>query len=334
MTQPATFATRQKLELDFFVPSTDWEGTFDRFEVWRARTSPGGPYEALHDDSWLPAVLPRDFVGAAFGSGPSAVLVGKKVTFLVDETIPVEVTFTGTDPLTYAQAATQITAQSQGLLFSFVSGAVLVVRTVQAGLLAVLRCTGGEAASLLGLAVTEPESLAFGRDARIVLIHAREQYGFVDPDGSPNFYYKLRYFNTVSKLTSDFTLPFQARRGTGVSAGNLVRCFVDVADLGGNASPNVEVLLGSSFAGLQVDGRIIVGGDVKVLTDANGHAELLIPRGADVTLAIGGTSLARRFTVPTDPTIESINMLDPSIGSDDLFTVKVANLPYAVRRTL
>jgi hypothetical protein len=334
MTQPATFATRQRFELDFFIPPGDWETSFDKLEVWRSRATSAGPYDALHADSWAPAVLPAGAPATASGTGPSAVIVGKKVTFLVNESIPVEVIFTGVDPLTYAQAAVQVAAQSQGLLSSYVNGPVFVVKTVQAGVLAVLRCTGGDAAPLLGLATAEPGSLAFGLDARIVLIHGQEQYGFVDPDGSPNFYYKLRYFNTASKLVSDFTPPFQGGGGVGISTANLVRCYVDLIGLSGNVAVNAEVLIGSSFTGLQVEGKTLVGGNVRLLTDANGHAELLIPRGADVTVAIGGTTLARRFTVPLDTAIEAVNMLDPSIGADDLFTVKVPRLPYAVRRTI
>lgn len=334
MTQTATFATRQRFELDFFVPASDWEGTFDRLEVWRARVSSAGPYECLHDDSWSPAVLPPGAPSSASGVGPTQFLVDKKVTFLVNETIPVEVTFTGVDPLTFGDAATQIAAQSNGLLLSYVNGSVLVVKTVQAGVLATLRCTGGDAAPLLGLSTTEPDSLGFGRDARIVLVLGKENYGFVDPDGSTTYFYKLRYYNSRDALVSEFTPPFQGRSGSGISPENLVRCYVDLSDLSGAGTANIEVLIASSFNGLQVEGRTVIGGHARLLTDANGHAELLIPRGADVTVAIGGTSIARRFTVPTDPTKGSVDMLSPDVGKDDLFTVRVPNLPYAVRRTL
>lgn len=334
MTQSATFATRQKFELDFSIPGSDWEGSFDRLEVWRSRGTAAGPYENLHDDAWSPAVLPEGAPATSSGTGPSQNLVDKKLLLLINETIPVTILFTGSDPLTFAQAASQITSQSQGLLLSYVNGAILVVKTVQVGVLAVLRCIGGDAAPILGLSTEEPGSLGFGRDARIVLVHDKEHYGFADPDGSHSVFYKLRYYNSASGLFSEFTPPFQGRLGSGISQSNLVRCYVDLADFNGDGLRNAEVLIVSSFSGLRLEGRTVVGGSVRILTDQSGHAELLIPRGADVAVAIGGTNLARRFTVPTDPEVESLDMLDPLVGSDDLFTVRVPNLPYAVRRTL
>lgn len=334
MTQPATFATRQYFRLDFFIPPADWEGAFDRFEVWRSRTSSAGPYDRLHDDSWSPARLPVGFVGTPSGPGPSATIVGKKVTFLVNETIPLEVTFTGSDPLTYAQAATQIAAQSQNLLSSFVSNGTLVVDTVQAGVLATLRCTGGDAAPLLGLPTEEPDSLALGRDARIVLVHGQEQYGFIDPDGSSKAFYKTRFYNSFSKLTSEFSLPFQGRAPRALPPANLVRGYIDLVDQNGDPAHNVEMLIASRYDGVQVAGRTVTGSAQRLLTDAEGHAEVLLVRGIEVVVSIGGTSLARNVKVPTDPAVQALNLLAPENGSDDLFSVQVPNLPYAVRRTM
>lgn len=333
MTQPATFATRQYFRLDFFIPAADWEGAFDRFEVWRARSA-AGPYVRLHDDSWSPARLPVSFVGVPAGPGPSAMLVGKKVTFLVNETIPLEVTFAGADPLTYAQAATQIAAQSLGLLSSFASGGALVVDTQQAGVIATLRCTGGEAAPLLGLPTEEPGSLGLGRDARIALIHGQEQYGFVDPDGSSTFFYKTRFYNSNSKLTSEFSDPFQGRAPKALLPANLVRGYVDLVDQNGDPAHNVEVLIASRFDGLQVEGRTVTGSAQRLLTDAAGHAEALLVRGIEVVVSVGGTALSRNVKVPTDAAVQALNLLAPGSGTDDLFAVQVPNLPYAVRRTM
>ena len=330
---PTPFATRQNFRLDFTFPASAWAG-FDRLEVWRSRSGSGGPYECLHDNTWSPARLPIGFVGPSSSPGPSAILDGKKLELLVNELIPVEIAFSGADPWTFAQAAAQIGAQGQGLLSSFVSGGTLVVDTIQAGVLATLRCTGGDAAPALHLPTEGLESFAFGRDARIVLVPGREQYGFADPDGSTAYFYKTRFYNTLSQLWSEFSDPFQGRRPRALPAANLMLCYVDLVDQNGNPARNLEVMLHTRYAGVQADSRTVTSGSQRLLTDADGHAEALLVRGVEVGVTVGGTSLARNVKIPTDPAVESLNLLDPANGSDDLFSVQVPNVPHAVRRKL
>jgi hypothetical protein len=78
----------------------------------------------------------------------------------------------------------------------------------------------------------------------------------------------------------------------------------------------------------------VTGGSIRLLTDVTGHAEALLPRGTQVTISIGGTPLVRDILVPTDPTVESLNLLAASSGQNDLFDVQTPQIPYATRRTL
>jgi hypothetical protein len=262
------------------------------------------------------------------------VLVGKTLELLVDELSPVNVTFTGTDPLTFGQAATQIQAQSLGLLTAFVLGPALIVQTVEPGAKAILRCVGGDAAPLLGLSTDELGSLAFGRDARIVLISGQQDYGFVDPNGSPLFFYKTRFFNSVTRTVSAWSTPFHGLPRAGLSSAGLCRGYVDLVDMAGAPAAGQEVLVYNQFNGTQVENKTVVGGRTRLLTDACGHAELLLVRGANVTVAIGGTTIVRDVPIPTDPTIQSLNLLSSANGSNDVFSVAVPVIPYAVRRSL
>ena len=330
-------STHQRYELALFFDSSAWEGTFDRVEVWRSRGTAQGPYEPLHDDSWMPARLPLNTPGdppSPAQTGPSTPLNGTTLQFLVNEVTPVNITFSGTDPFTFAQAAAQIIAQGQGLVTAFALNGVLVVQTMQAGLQVTLRCVGGTAAPLLGLATVEPGSLAFGRDARIVLVQGQENYSLVDPNGSFSFFYQARFFKTVANVVSEFSTPFQGRPLVGLPTSGLCRVYVNLVDLLGNPLVNQEVLIHNKFNGQQVAGNTIVGTTITLLTDVTGHAEALLARGSSITVAITGTSLARDVVVPTDTTIESIDLLGPGVGSNDLFTVQVPNIPYAVRRSL
>ena len=330
-----TAATRERFELDFFIDQGSWENLFDRIEVWRSRGTAGGPYEPLHGNSWTPAILPPGASGPPPSppqSGPPCAVAGLTLTFLIDEAVPVTITFTGSNPLSFGQAATQIQAQSNGLLTSFVIGTQLIVQTVEAGAKAVLRCTGGEAAPLLGLATSEPNSLAFGLDARIVLVLGQEQYGFVDANGSPCYFYKARFYNSFSNTVSQFSAPFQGSVVAGLSTASLCRGYVQLVDLTGQPAINQELLVYNDFNGTQVEGAGVTGGCVKMLTDQNGYAEVMLVRGTLVTIAIGGTPLARDVLVPTDTTVESINLLSADNGSNDVFSVVVPAIPFATLR--
>lgn len=326
--------TTERFELDFSFPSSDWIGAFDRLEIFRSRATQDGPYDALHGPTYAPATLPVGFSGAPSGAGPSVAIVGLALELLVNETIPISVTFTGVNPITYAAAAAQVVAAAAGLLFSFASGSDFVVQTTGVGEAMILRCTGGDAAPLLGLATTEPDNLAFGQDARIVLTLNQEQYGFADAHGSPLFWYRSRFYSSTTQLTSDYSLPFRGPQAPGLPQSDMVRCYVDLVDLSGVPFANQEVLIYNRFSGTQIDGKTVTGGSARLLTDVSGHAELLLPRGLDAVVSIPGTSLARDFTVPTDPTIQSISMLDPSVSVDDVFTVQQSNLPAAARTSL
>jgi hypothetical protein len=335
--QPESALTGVRFEIDFTILPTQWQGAFDRLEIWRSMCGRYGPYTALHGSTWAPAVLPLGFTGTPSGTGPYASVVGLAITFNVggpNGITPISVTFTGTNPLTYAQAATQIASGSSGLLSSYVSGDTLVVQTVSVGEAVFLQCTGGDAAPLLGLDTQEPSNLAFGQDARIVLTNTQEAYSFVDANGSSSYWYRTRFFNSSNQLTSDYSLPFQGPQAPGLPQSSLVLCYVDLVDLNGNPYANQEVLLYSRFEGVQVGTQTVTGGSQKLLTDVTGHAQALLPRGLSVTCSIPGTSLARDFVVPTDTSIQSISMFDPTVSYDDLFTVQHPVIPYAVKRTL
>lgn len=332
-----TVATRERFQLDFFVSTRSWQGLFDRIEVWRSRATPEGPYEPLHGDSWSPAVLPPGAPPLPAGApetGPPVALEGTALTLLINEEVPVTITFVGSNPFTFGEAATQIEEQSNGLLTAYVAGAVLVVQTVEVGAKVVLRCTGGDAAPLLGLATQEPNSVAFGLDARIVLVAGQEQYGFVDANGSPQYYYRARFFNSFTRTVSQYSDPFQGAVASGLSPTALCRGYVRLVDVTGAPMANQEVLIYNAFNGTLIEGAAVVGSSQKVLTDEHGHAEVLLARGSLVTVSIGGTPLARDVTVPTDTTVPSINLLSSANGENDVFTVQVPNIPYATRRTL
>lgn len=331
-----SIATKQALQFDIAVESVDWENRFDSMEIWRSRASVGGPYDVLTGDTWASARLPMgaDNPPSPPQTGPSLPLTTKKLNLLIDELKKVTVTFTGPDPVSLASAATQIQSQSVGLVTAYVLGSQLVIQTTTPGTGAVLRVVGGDAAPLFGFATTEPGNLSFGLDARVQLVHGVSKYIFTDQNGSVSFFYKTRFFNSATHESSEYSLPFQGSGILTIDPSNVIRGTVDLVDIAGVSIANQPVLLYNRFEGHLVEGKVIVGGGVNGLTDANGHIEFLLVRGSKISVAIGGTNLVRDVVVPTDPSLSSFNLLDPQFGTDDVFNVQVPNIDYAVRRAL
>ena len=326
------------VQLDVHVDVGVWENQFDTLEIWRSMLGEGGPYVCLMGETWGPARLPGDVTGAAPAvpvAGPNAVIVGLTLELEVNATNAVEVTFTGGASITYGQAATQIQAQSNGLLTAFVIGSRLVIETTLPGAQATLRVVGGEAAPLLGLAVEEPENTAFGLDARIPLVSGVTDYLFTDPHSFSTYFYKSRFFNTVNRSASSFGPAFRGVALSGLPSENLVLGGIDFVDIRGVGKANQVVIIYARLEGLIVDGKVVApSGPTRLLSDADGHVEIQLVRGTKISVAIAGTDLVRDIDVPTDLDITSFNLLDPAFGANDLFKVQVPLIDYAVRRSM
>jgi hypothetical protein len=333
---PSTIATREDLQLGLFVDGAAWVNLFDSIEIWRSRETAQGPYVPLTGNGWEPATLPKGAPPAPSSpaTGPLVTLVGLQLLLLVNEETAITITFTGSNPLTYAQVASQIIAQGLQLVTAYVVSNLLVIQTIQPGAIAILRVTGGDAAGVLGFSTIEPASVAFGLDARIPLQAGVTGYTFTDHNGSPHYFYKTRYYNQLTQTVSDFSIPFSGALVSSLASSDLVRATIDLVDSSGVALPNRAILLHPNFRGARVEGYTMVDNEVRALTDSNGHVEFQLVRGQSFTVAISGTDIVRDFITPTDPTIITFDMLDPCLSKNDAFNVAVPNLDYAVRRHL
>lgn len=326
------------VQLQILVKREDYEDLFDQIEVWRSRSTLRGPYEELTADRWRPARIPK-----LAGDQPSSPVTGRSVPVVgltlqirVGETDDLVVTFTGVDPLTFAQAASQITTQGLTKVAAYVdAGGLLVVETTEPGTGAVLRITGGDAAPLLGLPTEEPDSLAYGRDARIPIKLGTESYLFTDVRGSDAYFYKTRFRNKLTQGVSEFSQPFSLGQALGISAANIVCGTLDLVDTNGKPLSNREVSVFNTYMGDLVEGKFVAGFGENKLTDNNGHVEFTLVRGSHMTVSISGTDVSRNIVVPTDETILVFGLLDADVSTqDDGFRVQVPNIVYAERRSL
>jgi hypothetical protein len=318
------------------VAEADWVGLYDRIQVFRSTQGSSGPFEELTGGAWEPPRLPKTGgdVPASPVAGALVAIVGKTLELEVMEQ-PITITFTGSNPLTHTQAATQITSQSLGRVVSYVDASgQLVIESLYPGLISSLVVLPSDGAVILGLPMTEPDNTAHGRDPRIPLVPGTERYNFRDPFGSREYFYRTRLLMESTGVSSDSSISFSADDDVGVAAPSTIVGYVDLVELTGRSSRNVQVSVHNDFSGGLVDSRLVVGSTLTGLTDESGHAEFTLVRGQRLTVSIQGTSLARSITVPTDPAVARFSLFDPSIGEVDVFRAAVPEIITAERRTL
>lgn len=320
------------VRLDITVWESVWAGLYDRIEVWRSVLGEAGPYEELTAAGYLPASVP-DAVQSS-GSGANVNITGAKLKMRAGAT-ELEITITGPDPRTFAQVAAQVTNDGLGIVRAYVgAGGLFVLATGASGGAQRLEVLPSDAAALLGLPTTTPESIGYGREPRIPLVTGKESYSFRDYFGKKNYFYKVRFRNSQTGAVSAFSGPVDMLPADGISAKNIVTGFVRLVRADGHPDVKQEVIVYAPSFGFQLEGKTVNGGKQVFLTDDNGHMEVRLVRGMEVDVSIGGMNLMRRITVPVDPAVESFDMLDPEYGKDDSFAVQRPNIPYAEKRNL
>jgi hypothetical protein len=122
----------------------------------------------------------------------------------------------------------------------------------------------------------------------------------------------------------------------GVGQSNLALGQLDLVDGSGKPVSDRTVFIEVPFSGAVIDDtKVVANQKLSKKTDANGHVEFLLVRGMDITVAIAGTNLIKSLTVPTDSSIETFSLMDPSLSEDnDYFKVRVPDIPFAERRSL
>ena len=325
------------VNLEILVKDVDWMGFFDVLEVWRSRGTTSGPYEELTSNCWRPAKLPKGAseTPSLAPSTQTVNIVGETLEFLLKEKDSVLIVFAGVDPLTTTQVASQITAQSAGRLSSFVNvDAQLVVSTMEPGTGATLRVLPSNAASFLALPLEEPDSLAFGQDARIQLIQGQDVYRFSDIAGNTRFFYKIRFRNSSTGAVSEYSLPFGTGQAIGLSTDRLICGYLDLVTADGKPLIGRRASLSVHFNGSVVDGMLVAGTALSSLTDNAGHVEFQLVRGVKYDLAIAGLNLVKTITAPDNPLLSSFPLLDPDFSEfQDYFRVRIPQIPTLLGST-
>lgn len=320
------------LVLDFtpdFVSFTLRNGDSFYLDVWRS--SKEGEWSPLNSNTHTPAILPDSTEVKPTDStlGTTFVQEGMTLSLKVNST-QYDIVFSTSDNV--ANLLPEIVNQTQGAVGYFMmegKSYIYTSRTVgEYARLEVLDSGESDASILFGWS---PGLVTRGREPRPQLNLNTTRYVVRDLEYGSNIWYKWRLISSDGTTVTSFSLPFQEVQAQPDIVSERVLAYVNVVDLRGNPDPYREFFF--SAEGIHnIKGYIITDNKFSKKTDAFGHLEVYLLRGAVVRFQIAGQELSRQITVPTDPDITSFSLFDPAYSSDDSFAVQKRDIEWAPRR--
>lgn len=317
--------TNQMITQVYLVPYLSEKlQSWDRIRWYRSYTGRAGFYEQATDEDPQPAQLTGRLVTRALHNTSLVLRVGG--------TTEVVVPFQGADPYTLLRVAQEISAAAPDLQAHAGGDGRLFIATTLTGTAASLEVLASSAAANLGLL---PGEMAVGLGADSALLNGVSEYQFTDHQSSPKAWYAVEYRNSTSGASSARSAPFKSREVESVPFSQLIGCFVRLADLAGRPLAGRRVTVHNVFMpNRATDGNKSWGifrQYEELVTDPNGYCEAFLIRGAWVDVTIAGTGFTRRLRIPTTGTI--VDLLDPSLDTEDEFGIQTSNVDFAIRTT-
>lgn len=244
-------------------------------------------------------------------------LDGKTLTLALNSADLVSTTFEGTDPIGLADVIDQLNETVADLASESAPDSNLLRLT------SALLGTGssilasGTARSVLGL----PSTRVGGTGPTILLTRPTTMYRFADLDGDPTFYYKYRFFSSITGRVSDFSTPMQGDEVPVLDSGALSLATINLVNVRGNPVVGRRIIfVAMSNLLIHATGYGVLPGSDRVyaVTDNRGHAELELVVGARVRVFIEGSQFFREIVVPaTTP----FDLLEVMAASPDPFAI-------------
>lgn len=296
-------------------------GLFDKLQIHRSKTGELGVYEEITGA----AAAAAEVTGTQ--ASPFSVN-GLTLILKVDEGSEQTYTFSTTDPISVddvADALNDPTTGLSGVTASEATGALLKLTSDTTGTGSTIEITGGTALTELGLTAEKYHGVA----ERPTLVGT--DYTVVDNAGDASYFYKSRFYNSSTQAVSSFSDPVEGDLSSIIAAINLVTASGDIAKPNGQPVEGMRVSFKLVYVdqALVVDSIGVLGHELTVTTDAAGHLETLLVKGAIVDVTFAGTGVSRRITVPdTD-----FDLLDAVSNADDIFQIQTHTIPAAPRRS-
>jgi hypothetical protein len=300
---------------------------FDQIQVWKSPDELGAPTPYVE----ITAASPTKATIDGTVVGPWA-LDGKTLIVTLNNGEPITIEFSGTDPLNINQVIATINAIFSGLAKEVPTDTNKIrLESSTTGTASALQVSG-TAVAVLGFSTGKVN----GRAARMNLTAPTTEYEFRDFDGLETDWYKTRYFSSATGTVSSYSEPTQGNPVVVIPAAALLRCFVFLADGAGRPVVDRRIIfipiskvtvadnLGNLYGSLPSVDRIVG------VTDEKGFAELFMVRGQTFKVFFEGTTFQREITIPTDPLVTELNVLEAMSTALDPFTI-VQSPPMPIR---
>lgn len=266
---------------------------FDKIQIWRSATQ-NGTYFDITENEDTAGVLDGTVAG-------SWNLSGQQMTVILNQAPSQTITFTGTNPLPLISVLEQINAAFPGLASEVPTqtGKVRLTSSL-VGTQSSVQVTGA-ATTTLGLSNLKVN----GKAARLLISPNTEDYLFRDYDGLESYWYKTRFFSSVTGAVSDYSAPRMGGPGTALSGSAVVIGKIALADSTGAPIVGRRIIFvpvspqlvsdggGNNYGVLPSVDRIII------YTDSNGRAQQALVKNQRLKVFIEGSTFQREFVVPT-----------------------------------
>jgi hypothetical protein len=293
--------------------------SYDQLEVFRSTGDENGPWDEITAASATAATILNTKLE------PYA-LDGKTLELRIGGVDTITAVFSGADPYTLAQAIIDINTALGPLGTAAEEGGYLRITAADTGTDSSVEVTGGTGYANIGLQLGQYD---IGEDVRVPLVPGTQDYTELDHNGSRDYWYRVRYLNSGTGALSEYSVPCPGATFLVLPATDVIIGYVNLTDLSGNAWPNQRIIVSNAFLPSREFTYGVIGLDLNIYTDADGHAEVVLIKGVQVEVAFVGTGMRRRFVVPSSGS--SFDLLDPSLA-DDEFGIQYNSVRIAERR--
>lgn len=296
--------------------------SYDQIQVHRSMDGVGGTYEDITADTPSAAAI-AGTIDAPF------TLNGLDLTIRVDGGANQTATIEEADPVFIDPLVTELNEKLTDVTVSNGGTGNILFTSDRTGTQSIVEIVSGTGLAALGLTAAD---VVTGKDRRLVIQDNYTEFTFVDNGGDTSYFYKIRFYNSDTGVTSDFSDTIPAEQVSPISA-NLITAEVDLVGLDGQPLAEKIITISNVYNPdyLVVSTYGVFGNVVTLTTDASGHGEVDLVMGSTVDVSISGTGVTRRITVPTSGT--SFNLMDSVAAADDIFQIQTPDIPNAIRRS-
>lgn len=295
--------------------------SYDQIQVHRSVAGIGGSYVDIT------ATSPTSGTVEGTNDAPFT-LYGETLQVRVDDGATQNITIETADPVQIDPLVEELTEKITGATITNGGTGNLKLTSDTTGTASSIEIVGGTGLTALGLTAAKTT----GADRRLTLQEDYTEFTFVDSGGETSYYYKIRFYNSLTGQTSDFSDPVPGAYESPISS-DLITATIDLVELDGTPLGNTLITISNALDpdAFIVSSHGVFGRRIEFYTDASGHGETDLVMGSVVDVTISGTGITRKITVPSSGS--TFDLLTAIAAADDMFQIQTPEFPDAIRRS-